>query len=144
MHKVVIIDNEKVMDEFKSLPLLLKKYPRDRYYIRLLSNKDDFTYELYTILPAKMTPKNIEAYIQGNLRYRLRDSLDDHIKSQIDYRMKVCKPCLDNGSCLVCGCKTPESFYANRACKINKYPQLMSKEDWNTYKELTEKENNNG
>jgi hypothetical protein len=56
--------------------------------------------------------------------------MSKNTKQQIQQRYVQAKACLDNGYCLECGCKTPELFYADKACSADKpcYKQLnMSK-----------------
>ncbi len=55
-----------------------------------------------------------------------------HIQEQASTRMAICQPCLENGSCLVCGCKTPEMFYAeNKVCPKNKWGAMQDEFTWN-------------
>ena len=61
--------------------------------------------------------------------------LEEHLVEQFEYRKKVCKPCLDNGSCLTCGCKTPDRMYSRSACAAKKYPKLMEKDAWEEFKD---------
>lgn len=92
--------------------------------------------------PAKITPSNIKGFLQGNWRKFKEDILNlenpKHIQEQILYRMSVAKPCLDNGSCLYCGCDTPELFYEDRGCKDPEkkcYPEMMDEEKWKKFKD---------
>lgn len=83
---------------------------------------------------------NIKAFFEGNIRSMakklesiLPDSInlfDEETKEQFAYRASICEPCMNNGSCLVCGCKTPGLFLANKGCPAGKYPILLSKEEW--------------
>ena len=89
---------------------------------------------------AKPTLKNIIAYIQGNLRYKLYYSkfaflIRPHIKQQIDIRINsMDKQCYEEGQCKMCGCQTTALQMANKACDKPCYPSMMSKIDWNKIK----------
>jgi hypothetical protein len=52
------------------------------------------------------------------------------LSSKTLYRIKrryvLAKPCYYNGSCLECGCKTPELFWGTNACKGGCYPSLRA------------------
>lgn len=51
-----------------------------------------------------------------------------HIKNQFIWRLAAMNPkCLDNGECIMCGCKTPQLQLANRICEGNCYPPLVDK-----------------
>ena len=86
---------------------------------------------------AKPTLKNITAYIQGNLRYKLYYSkfaflIRPHIKQQIDVRINsMDKQCYDEGQCKLCGCQTTALQMANKACDKPCYPRMLNKKEWN-------------
>ena len=90
---------------------------------------------------AKPTLKNITAYIQGNLRYKLYYSkfaflIRPHIKQQIDIRINsMDKQCYDEGQCKLCGCQTTALQMANKACDKPCYPEMLSKRNWKLLKE---------
>ena len=90
---------------------------------------------------AKPTLKNIIAYIQGNLRYKLFYSnfaflIRPHIREQIEVRINSMDPiCYGNGECKICGCQTTHLQMANKACDKPCYPKIFSKEDWKFLKE---------
>lgn len=70
-----------------------------------------------------------------NTSYFTRALLRQHIIDQFHYReIKASKECIINGSCIKCGCDTPELFFANRACEGNCYPKMMSKKQWYKYR----------
>ena len=85
---------------------------------------------------AKPTLKNIIAYIQGNLRYRLFYSnfaflIRPHIREQIEIRINsMDKQCYDEGQCKICGCQTTHLQMANKACDKFCYPSMLNKEQW--------------
>lgn len=92
---------------------------------------------------AKISLKNIGRYIQGYSR-KLTESfglLPEYKQEQVVWRTTQAQECLKNGSCLFCGCTTPAKFYSDEACEdpVRKcYPDMMSEQDWNTFK-LTNK-----
>ena len=85
---------------------------------------------------AKPTLKNIIAYIQGNLRYKLYYSkfaflIRPHIREQIEIRINsMDKQCYDEGQCKICGCQTTHLQMADKACDKPCYPNMLSKEQW--------------
>lgn len=85
---------------------------------------------------AKPTLKNIIAYIQGNLRYKLFYSkfaflIRPHIREQIQVRINSMDPiCYGNGECKICGCQTTALQMANKACDKPCYPSMLSKQQW--------------
>jgi len=89
-----------------------------------------------------ITPKKVLQFIEGNLKM-LGDRFDllaDHQKEQVAYRAEVCKDdCVKYGYCKECGCSVPGKLYVAKSCNRGKrFPDLMSKADWDEYK----KENN--
>ena len=90
---------------------------------------------------AKPTLKNIIAYIQGNLRYRLFYSnfaflIRLHIREQIQVRINSMDPiCYGNGECKICGCQTTHLQMANKACDKPCYPEMLSRKNWKFLKE---------
>jgi hypothetical protein len=82
--------------------------------------------------------KNVKAFIQGHLRsyYAKYDLLPEHIREQVEYRSIACKPCLQAGQCAVCKCKTPELFFADKACPGGKYGEMLDAENWDKFKGL--------
>ena len=85
---------------------------------------------------AKPTLKNIIAYIQGNLRYKLFYSnfaflIRPHIREQIEVRINsMDQECYNAGECKLCGCQTTALQMANKACDKPCYPSMLSKEQW--------------
>lgn len=80
--------------------------------------------------------RDMMAYIQGNVRYKLYYSkwqclIRKHIKEQIDFRIKVMdRECYNNGSCKICGCETTALQMANKPCDKPCYPRMYSKKVW--------------
>lgn len=86
-----------------------------------------------------LTPENIKAYLQGNIRLLLDEkfnTLAPHLKEQVAYRAFMCKDsCMLEGVCQTCGCELPGKLYVTRSCnKGEKFPDLMDEEDWNNFK----------
>ena len=90
-------------------------------------------------------PENILAYIQGNLRYKLFYSnfaflIRPHIREQIEARIRsMDQECYNAGECKMCGCQTTALQMANKACDKPCYPSMMSKKQWNFFKDLSKK-----
>ena len=104
-------------------------------------------------------PLNAWYYVQGTTRMWAYNNakwlLRSHISEQFEWRKKRAKKCYDNKTCLFCGCKTPDLFFANKACGLEKvsdeytkiiiaqrkttcFPRMMSKQKWNnSNKKLT-------
>lgn len=84
--------------------------------------------------------KNVKAYIQGNLRYKLYYSrfkflIPEYILEQIDCRIEsMNRECLDRGSCVMCGCQTTHLQMANKACAGDCYPDMLIKKQWCYFK----------
>lgn len=89
---------------------------------------------------AKINLSSISSFIQGYTR-KFSETfglLDLHKKEQVVWRGEVAKECLENGSCLYCGCDTPAKFYSDEACEdpIRQcYPAMLTAEDWNLWKQ---------
>ena len=92
---------------------------------------------------AKPTLKNIIAYIQGNLRYKLFYSnfaflIRPHIREQIEVRINsMDQECYNAGECKICGCQTTHLQMADKACDKPCYPRMLSKRDWKFLKEIS-------
>lgn len=87
-----------------------------------------------------ITLKNILAYNQGTIRYKLyyskrfRRLIRKHIREQIEFRIEVMdRSCYENGSCKLCGCKTTALQMANKACDKPCYPPMMDKGCWKDF-----------
>lgn len=87
-----------------------------------------------------LNPSNIRDFVQGNYMM-LKDSLtnkgiQEHYKEQAIYRAMLCKPCLLNGSCTVCKCKTPNMFFSfHKVDAGGKWGAMMELPEWEAYKE---------
>ncbi len=80
--------------------------------------------------------KDVIAYIQGNVRYKLYYSkyswlIPGYIKEQIMSRIGSMRlECFEQGSCVECGCRTTHLQMANKACDGNCYPIMVGKSKW--------------
>lgn len=89
----------------------------------------------------QITPKNIVAFIQGYYRWFVYNRffpnfIRGHIVEQYLVRMRsVDEECIKRGECKMCGCKTPQLFWANKSCDKPCYPPMMNKKTWNTFME---------
>lgn len=88
-------------------------------------------------MKAKVTPKNIFAFLQGNFRYFFYYSkyfkwvIPKYVREQIDFRIKsMRKSCYEKGECEECGCKTTHLQMANKTCGGICYPSMLKKKDW--------------
>lgn len=85
---------------------------------------------------AKPTLKNIIAYIQGNLRYKLYYSIfafliPKHIREQITARINsMDRQCYNDGQCKMCGCQTTALQMADKACDKPCYPRMLTRSQW--------------
>lgn len=85
----------------------------------------------------KITKQNIANFIEGytNVLKERFDTLPEHIKEQVIFRHSKCKDdCMVDGKCRYCKCPTPARHYATKTCDKGRFPDLMSKEDWEKYK----------
>lgn len=88
----------------------------------------------------KIVIKDIVAYLQGNIRYKLyystfRFLILKHIREQITHRIRVMDGlCYSQGSCKMCGCMTTHLQMANKSCDKPCYPKMMNKKNWQSYK----------
>lgn len=56
--------------------------------------------------------------------------LEKHIEEQALERALKCTECVENGSCVHCGCKSPQLFYSvYKKCPQNKWDIMMNKEE---------------
>lgn len=88
-----------------------------------------------------ITLKNINQFIEGNSKMFLADVglQPEHLREQIAYRALLCKDdCVVQGHCKQCGCDLPGKFYVNESCNPERFPNLMSRLEWEEFK----KENN--
>ena len=87
----------------------------------------------------RITIKNIKAYIEGNSKMFLSKVgfQAEHLKEQITYRMLICNDtCGKQGYCEKCGCDYPGKLYVNESCNNGeKFPDLMSRQDWIKFKQ---------
>jgi len=60
--------------------------------------------------------------------------LSERVRFTYEYRVEKVRQksleCIENGHCVVCGCVTPDLFFANKADKGGCYPKMISKRDY--------------
>ena len=87
----------------------------------------------------QVTIKNIKSFLEGNSKMFLSKLgfQADHLKEQIAYRMLICNDiCGKQGYCEKCSCDYPGKLYVNESCNNGeKFPDLMSKQDWIKFKQ---------
>lgn len=75
--------------------------------------------------------------------------LPKHYIEQYEYRLERAAVCINNGSCLACGCTTPQVMFAPKGCEWDKYKEfisdvvkercydkLMNKKNWEKWKSI--------
>jgi len=83
----------------------------------------------------EITLNNIYNFIEGNTRLFTKSIQPQHIKEQISYRLLKCKDdCAKKGSCIKCGCDYPDRAYSSQSCNEERFPNFMSRIDWELYK----------
>lgn len=85
----------------------------------------------------KITLKNISSFIEGNTQLILEEFRFQplHIQEQIVFRRLVCKDdCAVTGLCIVCGCHFLGKSSVRESCNKERFPDLMSKNEWEQYK----------
>lgn len=81
-------------------------------------------------------------FIQGTANYHTRSTLPKYYKQQILMRMLLCRPCMVNGKCTECGCKTPEMFYSPlKTDSKGKWIELFNEKQWTFIMENADKLN---
>ncbi len=64
-----------------------------------------------------LTVKNIGFTIQGYWRRYI----SGNIPATFEEKVRICKPCWDNGECLNCGCPIVELFLSDKPCPDGKF-----------------------
>ena len=83
----------------------------------------------------EITLYNIYNFIEGNTRLFTKSIQPDHIKQQIAYRMLLCsKDCAITKQCIKCGCDYPGRVYTTESCNTDRFPDFMSRIDWEEFK----------
>ena len=83
---------------------------------------------------------NIKNFVQGTWNKFKQDSyflsLPVHIQEQAIYRATLCIECYMSSECLVCGCTSPQLFYAPAKEDANeKWKAMLNEPEWNKFKE---------
>lgn len=85
----------------------------------------------------EITLKNIKSFFQGYARHYLDkiDLLPLYTKEQVFYRIYTCREtCVPFHKCEKCTCPAIEKSYATASCNLSKFPNLMSKVEWEEFK----------
>lgn len=83
----------------------------------------------------KVTKQAIFNFIEANARMFTERFQVTHIKEQISYRMLLCKDdCGKTGKCIKCGCDYPGRVYSSQSCNESRFPNMMSRLDWEEFK----------
>jgi len=100
-------------------------------------------WENKTEMGKKVNLKDVLAYLQGHLRYRLYYSrwfswlLPGHIREQIGFRIgSMDRECYERGSCVLCGCATTALQMADKACDKPCYPWMVGWEKWTLWRSV--------
>ena len=85
----------------------------------------------------EITLSNIRSYLEGNGQ-RILEELKlqpKHIQEQISYRRLICKDdCAITDECIMCGCDFKGKTSVQQSCNPERFPDLMSKNDWIKFK----------
>jgi hypothetical protein len=90
---------------------------------------------------------NIKNFVEGKWNkfkgYSTFLRLEQHLREQAIYRAILCRECYVNEICLLCGCQTPDMFYAPaKECPDDKWKTMLSKDQWEEFKEINEIDGN--
>lgn len=89
----------------------------------------------------KITVKNIKSFLEGNIQLGLEQLhlQPQHIQEQIAYRRLLCKDdCAISNKCIICGCDFKGKTSVKESCNKDRFPDLMSKLEWDKYKETND------
>lgn len=85
----------------------------------------------------EITLSNIRSYLEGNGQ-RILEELKlqpKHIQEQIAYRRLLCNnDCAVQNKCIKCGCDFKGKTSVQQSCNPERFPDLMSKNDWIKFK----------
>lgn len=85
----------------------------------------------------EITLKNIKSFFQGYARHYLDQIclLPLYTREQVFYRIYTCREtCIPFSKCEKCTCPAIEKSYATASCNLRKFPNLMSKIEWERFK----------
>lgn len=78
---------------------------------------------------------NAQNFVQGTTLHAVKDALPLHIEEQVALRAFLCSPCLENKSCDICHCSTPQMFYApKKQDSRNRWAEFLSHSQWEALK----------
>lgn len=78
----------------------------------------------------------VKQFIEGNFNMLQDDLLGKptYYKEQIYYRTSKCSDCYVKGKCKQCGCSLPGKHYVTKSCNPERFPDLMTIDEWEKYK----------
>ena len=87
-----------------------------------------------------LNSSNIRNFVEGTWNHFKDTSslfnLQPHVQEQAFYRAWLCQPCYAKGSCILCGCTTPQMFYSPKKEDAgNKWGEMMTPDKWEKFKE---------
>lgn len=83
-----------------------------------------------------LNPRKWGIFMRSKKKYE-RIAVEDlqYRSEMVVYRMSLCKSCVQEGSCLHCGCKSPELFYdPQNWCSGGNWDSIKCREDWEKFK----------
>jgi len=108
-------------------------------------------------MKAKITIKNIKGFLQGNTRKIFDEWFnmsESHIKEQAVWRLLQVKKnspeCFESDECKICHCTVSGKVFEDRMCSLGEredlieqglvpcYPPMMTKEEWEQFKQSDE------
>lgn len=85
---------------------------------------------------AKITSRSIYDYLEGhtnNILANIKLKSKSYME-QVDYRKSKCSDCIEAGKCIICNCDSPARLYSGRTCNEDRFPDLMTDEEWEEFK----------
>jgi hypothetical protein len=125
--KVIVVFKDRLPinpEDYKVIPkedVVLK----ENEFVRVLSVLDNNVTRIAIVeepVQQKVNLENIVNVVKGTSYYVMykQSLLSKGLSEQFEKRMNDCKPCIDNGKCFLCGCKTPEKLFTEKGCPNSK------------------------
>lgn len=86
---------------------------------------------------------DVRNFLIGNFKYYYDKFVryPDFVQEQLQYRYDKCKKdCIPNNACIGCGCPPIKKHFLTKSCNSDRFPDLMSKEDWEKFKKKLDAE----
>lgn len=90
-----------------------------------------------TLKDLTLAPEAIKAIIIKEMFFNEKTKflIPLHYQQQFIYRINTAnKSCISNGSCIVCGCSTPDLMFKPSPCDADCYPRLMRRKEWDEFR----------